>query len=103
MAWLLREGEVLASCTAIEAHPFARIPVGVLEGAQLLPAQRVCFVRRSGADVAVLDLDHFVIALASVNPGRPVFTRSRGAKLVVAEYGAFSRWNLAEGDRLEIR
>jgi hypothetical protein len=103
MAWLLREGEVLASCVTLNARPFARVPVGILEGSQVLPAQRVCFVRRSGADIAVLDCEQIVITLVSVGSLRPVFTRGTGEKIIVAQYGAFSRWNLAIGDRLEIR
>jgi hypothetical protein len=103
MAWLLRDGDVLASCVAVSVGPFARIPIGIIEGAQVLPAQRLCFVGRGGADVAVLDRDRFVIALSSVRARRPVFTRSAGVTIVVAQHGAFSRWNLVAGDQLEIR
>ena len=103
MAWLLREGEVLASCTAASAHPFARIPIGELVGSQLLPAQRLCFSGAKGIDVATLDTNHVVLKSSSVRRFRPLFTTSAAVTIVVAERGAFSRWNLAVGDRLEIR
>lgn len=103
MSWLLRDGEVLASCASVPGGLFGRVPVGVLMGAQLLPAQRLCLVGPDGADIALMDHEHVVRSLGSHGPWRPVFSQGQGMTMMVAERGAFSRWRLRVGDRLEIR
>lgn len=104
MAWLLRNGQVLASCTYVHAVPMARVPIDPFVGAQLISAKPILFTRASGADIAVLDDDHKVKDLASYRGWRPIATRkSSMTMLIVAERGAFLRWGLTDGDRLEIR
>lgn len=104
MAWLLRNGQVLASCTYVDAVPLARIPIDPFVGAQLICAKPILFTRASGADIAVLDEDHRVKDLASYRGYRPIARRrSAMTMLIVAERGAFLRWGLLDGDRIEIR
>ncbi len=103
MAWLLKDGEVLASCDDTPAAPLSRIPVGSPVGAQLIRARRLHFAGAKGADVASLDTDRIVRDLGSFGPWRPIVTKRSGAMIVVADRGAFVRWGLAAGDQLEFR
>lgn len=103
MAWLLKDGEVLASCDGISASPLARIPVGSPVGAQLIQAKRLHFAGTNGADVASLDAESVVQALCSFGPWRPIVKKRSDVMLVVAHRGTFARWGLALGDRLEVR
>ena len=103
MAWLLKDGEVLASCDDIFAAPLSRIPVGSPVGAQLIQARRLHFAGSKGADVALLDPDRVVRDLGSFGPWRPIVAKHSGAMIVVADRGAFVRWGLVPGDHLEFR
>ncbi len=103
MAWLLKDGEVLASCDDVFAAPLSRIPIGSPVGAQLIQARRLHFASSKGADFAFLDADRVVQNLCSVGPWRPIVTKHSGTLIVVADRGAFVRWGLAPGDHLEIR
>ena len=108
MAWLLREGEVLAT---LEVAGSLRDRVKGLmgrdhyEGALLLrPAHSVHTVgMRFPIDVAFVDGEGRVVAtvtMARHRPGRPRFA----ARLVVeAEAGAFERWGLRVGDVIEVK
>ena len=103
MAWLLKDGEVLASCDGVSAAPLTRIPVGSPIGAQLIQAKRLHFAGAKGADVASLDTERVVKALCSFGPWQPIVTKHSDALLVVAARGAFARWGLELGDHLEVR
>lgn len=103
MAWLLKDGEVLASCEGMFAAPLARLPIGSPVGAQLIQAKRVHFAGTRGADVVALDAGRVVQALFSLGPWRPIFIKRPDTMLVVAERGAIARWGLELGDRLEVR
>jgi uncharacterized membrane protein (UPF0127 family) len=108
MAWLLREGEVLA---AIEvADGFSGRSRGLLgrdgiEGAMLIkPARSVHTVgMRFDIDVAFCDKDLTVIDTVTMRRFRLSRPRLRGRCVVEAEAGAFDRWGLRPGDRLEIK
>ncbi|HET9090934.1 MAG TPA: hypothetical protein VFN50_00900 [Acidimicrobiales bacterium] len=105
MAWLLRDGQVLASLDILEsARPVAlRRPPE--HAARLVRGSRgfSALAGPSGMDVAWLDDDLVVLALRSSGPyGLPRWRR-RAAGLLEAERGAFGRWGLAVGDHLEIK
>ncbi|HZM30806.1 MAG TPA: DUF192 domain-containing protein [Acidimicrobiales bacterium] len=108
MAWLLRDGEVLASLETTEGRRArARGLLGRdgIEGAMLLaPARSVHTVgMRFPIDVAFCDADLRVlrtVTLARHRVSRPMW---RARAVIEAEAGAFARWNLREGDQLEVK
>jgi uncharacterized membrane protein (UPF0127 family) len=109
MAWLIREGDVLAALDVANSHR-SRL-VGLLgkdgfEGALLLRPSRSVHTlgMRFPIDVAFCDSEMRVIdVLAPMHQHR--FGRPRwSARMVIeAEAGAFDRWQLRVGDRLEIK
>jgi len=108
MAWLLRDGEVLAALEV--ADGFAGRSRGLLgrdgvEGAILLkPARSVHTVgMRFAIDVAFCDRDMTVVAAITMRRFRVTRPRLRVRSILEAEAGAFERWNLRPGDRLEIK
>jgi uncharacterized protein len=105
--WLLRDGEVLATAEVAGSYP-ERLR-GLLgrseyEGAFVLPRTRS--VHSLGMqfplDVAFVDRELCVIGI--VRLGRWGFSRPRWrARMVIeAQAGAFERWGLHVGDRLEL-
>jgi uncharacterized protein len=54
-------------------------------------------------DVAVCDKDLVVLRTLSLRPRRLTRPSLRGCCVIEAEWGAFDRWKLRPGDRLEIR
>jgi uncharacterized protein len=107
MAWLLRDGEVLASLEVADGF-FAR-GKGLLgrrgvEGAMLLPHTKGVHSlgMRFAMDVAFLDKN--LVVLDSVHLRRYSMTRPRirARSVLEAELGAFERWGLKVGDRLEV-
>ncbi|HLG67060.1 MAG TPA: DUF192 domain-containing protein [Acidimicrobiales bacterium] len=107
-AWLLRDGRVLAAaevaCTWSER---ARGVIGRpdFDGAMVLDRVRAVHTAflRCPLDVAFLDTDRVVIAVARMEPWRVCRPRLRARSVVEAPAGAFERWGLRVGDRLEIR
>ena len=106
-AWLVRDGEVLASVDVAERFG-ARLK-GLLgrdhvEGALLLrPAKSVHSIgMRFSIDVAFLDGDGVVVDVVQLHPNRLTRTRWRSKAVLEAEAGAFERWHLRVGDRLEL-
>jgi uncharacterized membrane protein (UPF0127 family) len=57
----------------------------------------------TGVDVAFCDQDLEVLATVWLRPWRVARPRLRARHVVVASSGAFERWRLAAGDRLEIK
>ena len=108
MPWLLRDGEVLASLeVAGSAGTRTRGLLGRngIDGALLLrPAKSVHTLgMRFPLDVAFCDRDLTVVRcvrMARWRLGRPVL---RASCIIEAEAGAFERWRLQVGDRLEVR
>lgn len=107
MAWLLRDGEVLASLELAERRSTRR--KGLLgrdgfEGALLLrPARSVHTIgMRFPIDVAWCDRDLKVIRVARLRRGRLSRPVMRARAVLEAEAGAFARWNLTVGDQLEL-
>src|SRR5438105_14799741 len=106
MAWLTRDGEVLASLEVAES-PGARL-VGLagrdrLEGALLLsPPPVLHTIGLSYAlDVAFCDADLQVLTTISLARWRIALPRLHARRMILAEAGAFERWRLAVGDHLE--
>ena len=107
MPWLVRDGEVLASVEIAEDFgPRLRGLLGRdhIDGALLLrPARSVHTVgMRFPIDVAFVDRDLVVVDVLTLRPNRMTRTRRRAAAVVEAQAGAFDRWRLHVGDRLEI-
>jgi uncharacterized membrane protein (UPF0127 family) len=106
--WLVRDAEVLA---AVE------VPAGTrgrargllgrdgIEGVMLLrPCRHVhTFRMRFAIDVAFCDRDDVVVRTVTLPPGRVSPLVWRAAYALEAQAGAFTRWNLAVGDHLELR
>jgi uncharacterized protein len=108
VAWLLRDGEVLASLEVADGRRArARGLLGRegVDGAVLLrPARSVHTVgMRFPIDVAFCDAELRVIRVVTMRRfrvSRPVW-RSRA--VVEAEAGEFARWRLQPGDQLEVK
>jgi uncharacterized membrane protein (UPF0127 family) len=108
MAWLLRDGEVLAAVDVVTSFgDRLRGALGRdhLDGALLLrPARSVHTVgMRFPLDVAFCDRDLVVVATRCVPPYRVGLPNFRARTVIEAEAGAFERWRLRPGDQLELR
>jgi uncharacterized membrane protein (UPF0127 family) len=108
MAWLLRDGEVLASLElAVTRADRRRGLLGRdgIDGALLIrPARSVhSFGMRFPLDVAWCDRNLRVVRVASLPRNRLTRTVWRGHSVLEAEAGTFARWTLAVGDELELR
>jgi uncharacterized protein len=108
MAWLLREGEVLASVEVADTRPSRRkglLGRDGIDGAMLLtPARSVHSLgMRFPLDVAWCDRE--LVVLRVVRLGRRRMTRpvARSHAVLEAEAGSFARWNLTVGDHLELQ
>ena len=106
--WLLRDGEVLAALEVAETREERM--TGLLgregiDGAILLrPARSVHSVGMAFTlDVAFCTRDLVVLRTICLRPGRMTRPSLRGGVVIEAESGAFDRWKLQPGDRLEIR
>ena len=108
MAWLVRDGEVLAALEV--AQSFRARAKGLLgrdglEGAMLLrPARSVHTLgMRFPIDVAFCDADLRVVAVVChMHRHRVGVPRLRARMVIEAEAGAFERWHLRTGDQLQI-
>ena len=108
MTWLLRDGDVLAAAE-VATGPGLRAK-GLLgrrsyEGALVLPRTRAVHTvgMRFPVDVAFCDRELVVVGVTTMRPGRIGVPRRRGRTVIEAEAGAFARWGLQVGDRLELR
>lgn len=108
MAWLLHEDHVLATLEIAEGHrKRARGLLGRdgIEGALLLePAKSMHTVRmRFPIDVAWCDKDMTVLRTAHVEPNRLPLPVPKAHCVLEAEAGAFERWGLTTGMKLDVR
>ena len=108
MAWLVRGEDVLA--TVDVADSIASRLKGLLgrdgiEGAVLIkPAMSVhTFGMRFAIDVAFCAKDLTVIDIVTMPPNRAGLPRPKARCVIEAEAGAFERWGLRRGDKLELR
>ena len=108
MAWLLRDGDVLASLEVAESAGARRrglLGRDGIDGALLLqPCRSVHTLgMRFPIDVAWCDRDLVVLRTARMSRHRMSRPVPRARAVVEAEAGTFSRWGLTAGDRLEVR
>jgi len=107
-AWLLRDGEVLAALEVTESRKDRMqglLDRDGIDGAILIrPARSVHTMgMQFTIDVAVCDKDLLVLRTVCLKPGRLTRPSLKGSCVIEAECGAFERWRLTAGDRLEIR
>jgi uncharacterized membrane protein (UPF0127 family) len=108
VAWLLRDGDVLASLEVAASRAARRrglLGRDGIEGALLLrPARAVHSLgMRFPLDVAWCDQDLVVLRTARLPRHRVGLPVLRAHAVLEAEAGAFARWGLVAGDRLELR
>lgn len=108
MAWLVREGDVLATTELAETKRARRrglIGRKEFEGALVLrPCRHVhTFFMRFPIDVAFCDRDGTVLRTSSVRPWRMSPFVANAAFAIEAEAGAFERWGLRAGDQVEVK
>jgi hypothetical protein len=108
MAWLLRDGEVLASlevATDRRARRKGLLGRDGIDGALLLtPARSVHSIgMRFPIDVAWLDEDLTVLRTARLSRRRMTRAVLKSHSVLEAEAGAFARWDLTVGQQLETR
>ena len=109
MAWLMRDGKVLAALEAAGSRKVRRR--GLLgrdgfDGALLLRPARLgvhSFGMRFELDVALCDHDLTVRRMVCLRPSRMTRPSLRYPCVIEAEAGAFERWRLRPGDQLEIK
>jgi uncharacterized membrane protein (UPF0127 family) len=108
MAWLVRDGEVLAAVEVAETARARRRGLmhrDRFDGALVLrPCRHVHTAgMRFAIDVAFCDGEGTVLRTTTLAPWRVSPIVRRAAFAIEAEAGAFDRWRLARGDRLELR
>jgi uncharacterized protein len=107
VAWLVRDGDVLAAVEVVDSRRPGRGVAGLkdLEGALLLRRPLVVQTLTAGVAVDVAFCDREMAVLSTVYLSRRSLARPRptAACAVVAKAGAFERWGLALGDRLEVK
>lgn len=108
MAWLVREGDVLAAAeVAVDGRARRRGLLGrdAFDGALVLrPCRNVHTARmRFAIDVAFCDAEGVVLRTVSLGPWRISPYVHQSAFVIEAQAGAFERWHLSVGDRVELR
>ena len=108
MAWLVRDGEVLAAAEIADGARARRrglLHCDTFEGAFVLrPCRHVHTAgMRFAIDVAFCDAEGLVLRTCTLAPWRLSPVVRRAAFVIEAEAGAFDRWRLRRGDRLEFR
>jgi uncharacterized membrane protein (UPF0127 family) len=108
MSWLVRDGDVLAAAEVADSARARRrglLGRDSFDGALVLrPCRNVHTARmRFPIDVAFCDAEGVVLRVVTLAPWR-VSPYVRSAAFVIeAEAGAFDRWHLRVGDRVELR
>lgn len=108
MAWLVHEGRVLATLEVPDSRSGRRrglLGRSGIDGALLLPRTRSVHTigMRFTIDAAQCDADLRVLRVVALPPNRLLRPVRGGRAVVEAEAGAFARWSVAVGDRLEVR
>ena len=104
--WLVCDGRVLASAEVAATRAERRR--GLLgrdgfDGALLLQRTRWVHTVRFAIDVAYLDADGNVLKTMRMGRHRVGIPVPKARTVVEAEAGAFGRWGLHVGDRIEVR
>ncbi len=108
MAWLVRDGEVLAAAEIADRARSRRRGLLRREGYEgafvLRPCRNVHTVgMRFTLDVAFCDAEGVVLHTCRLAPWRLSRVVRRSVFVIEAEEGAFERWRLRRGDRVELR
>jgi len=105
--WLLRDGDVLAAAERVEGFvPRLRGMSGQsgFEGALLLDHWHSAHtIGCVPSDIAFLDAELQVLAVAHLGAWRMAMPRTRVRSVLQTGGGNFERWRLAVGDRLDFR
>ena len=105
--WLLRDGEVVCALEMAES-PADRTALRGRSGCDgALHVHNTHAVHTIGmkfpVDVAFLSSDLTVVKVARLRPWRIALGGRGAASVVETEAGALERWNVREGDQLEVR
>jgi uncharacterized membrane protein (UPF0127 family) len=108
MSWLVRDGDVLAAAEVADSGRARRrglLGRDSFEGALVLrPCRNVHTARmRFAIDVAFCDPEGVVLRTVSLPPWRVSPYVHKAAFAIEAQAGAFDRWQLRTGDRVELR
>ena len=108
MAWLLRDGDVLASLKVASSHADRRrglLGIDEFEGALLIERTRSVHSigMRFPIDVAFCDGDLVVLQTRRLPQNRLLMPVLGAHQVIEAEAGRFAHWDLAVGDQLEVR
>ena len=108
MAWLVREGDVLATAEIADTKRARRrglIGRPEFEGALVLSSCRHVHTlfMRFPIDVAFCDRNGTVLRTCRLRPWRVSPLVRTGAFAIEAEAGAFERWGLRAGDEVEVK
>jgi uncharacterized membrane protein (UPF0127 family) len=108
MSWLVRDGDVLAAAEVAESSRARRrglLGRDAFDGALVLrPCRNVHTARmRFPIDVAFCDPEGVVLRTVSLVPWRLSPYVRKAAFVIEAQAGAFDRWQLRVGDRVELR
>lgn len=108
MAWLMSEARVLASIDVAES--FGQRFRGLvgrdsIDGAYAIPHCRWVhsFGMRFPLDIAFVGNDNVVIKISTLHRNRLSMPVPKARMVIEAKAGAFERWGLVVGDKLEIR
>ncbi|MGH8983434.1 MAG: DUF192 domain-containing protein [Acidimicrobiia bacterium] len=108
MPWLVREGDVLAAAEVAASRRDRRQGLrgrdGIAGALVLRPCRNVHTVgMRFSIDVAFCDRDGIVLKTCCLRPWRISPFVPRAALAIEATDGAFERWDLRVGDKLEVK
>jgi len=108
MSWLVRDGDVLAAAEVADTGRARRnglLGRDSFDGALVLrPCRNVHTARmRFAIDVAFCDPEGVVLRTVSLPPWRLSPYVRKAAFAIEAQVGAFDRWQLRTGDRVELR
>jgi uncharacterized membrane protein (UPF0127 family) len=108
MAWLVRDGEVLATlevARSVRARSRGLLGRDGIDGALLLQRAKSVhtFGMRFPIDVAFVDRDLVVIRTVAMRPWRVGRVVLKAHGVIEAEAGSFARWDLKPGDPLEVK
>ena len=110
MAWLVREGDVLASADIARSARertvglLGRDPGSVAGALVLRPCRQIHTLgMRFPIDVAFCDREGVVLRAVTVSPWRVTRVVWRSGFVVEAAAGSFERWQLRAGDTIEVK
>lgn len=108
MPWLVRGDDVLAAAEVAVTRRQRRRGLAGRDGLEGVFVLRPCrqvhsFGMRFPIDVAFCDRDGFVLHTARMVPARVSRPVPRAYFAIEANSGAFGRWGLSVGDRVEVK